>query len=436
MEKYKNKKVLILGLGVNQGGLGAAKYFARCGAKVLVTDLKDERALKSSIGELAEFENIKYTLGSHKFEDIDWADLVIKNQAIKPDNEFIKYAKSKGKTIETDIGIFMSQVSPKQIIGITGSKGKTTTSSLIFYALKSKYGDLVLAGNIGKSVLDALDRINKETMVVLELSSFQLEAFEEHKVSPKYAVITNIFPEHLNYYPAMEDYISAKRIIAKYQGIEDYLFLNKDDGISNGGDFINGLRGKKVYFSGGILPDGFVGRLAGEHNKLSYAAALAVAKVFGVEEDEALSNMNEFEGAEFRLQIVRKANGIRIINDSAATNPDATIQALKTYPSCILICGGMDKNLDYSTLSDAINKNAKAVFFLDGSATDKIKDGIKHRNILRSTYSDLKKLLVDVAVEAKTGDTIVFSPGATSFNLFQNEFDRGRKFNEAIEKVF
>lgn len=436
MEEYRHKKVLILGLGVNQGGLGSAKFFAKCGAKVLVTDLKDERALNSSLKELEGFKNIKYTLGGHKFEDIDWADLIIKNQAIKPENEFIHYAKAKNKVIETDIGIFISKVNPKQIIGVTGSKGKTTTSSLIYYALWEKYSNLVLAGNIGISVLDALDKINKETLVVLELSSFQLEAFEDHKAAPKYAVITNIFPEHLNYYASMENYISAKRIIAKYQGEGDWLFLNKDDEISNSAVFLNGLGGTIIYFSSTDLPEGFKGVLPGEHNKLSYAAALAVSKVLGIGEEEALLNMNEFNGAEFRLQMVKKLDGIKIINDSAATNPDATIQALKTYPSSILICGGMDKNLDYSALSDHIDKYAKSVYFLDGTATDKIKSGIKHFKILRSTYSDLNKLLHDVAVEAQKGDTIVFSPGATSFNLFQNEFDRGHKFNLAVEKSF
>lgn len=441
---YKDKKVLILGLGINEGGLGAARFFAKHGSFVKVTDLKSMERLNPSVDQLKEFGNVEFVLGTHKYEDIDWADLIIKNQAVGNDNPYLIYAQKKGKKIETDVGIFLDQISPERIIGITGSKGKTTTASLIFSAMNGSptrkalgdEGGVILAGNIGKSVLDALDQIDQKTLIILELSSFQLEGFEQHKVSPNIALITNIFPEHLNYYTSMDDYIDAKRIIAKYQTEKDFLFLNKDDAILNSKEFLSGLRAKIEYFSSDDLPADFNPALPGAHNKSGYAGALAVAKHLGVLPLHALEAMNRFEGAEFRLQFVKEFHGIKIYNDSSATNPNATVEALETFPGSILICGGMDKGLEYSVLAGQIEKRAKAVFFLDGDATEKIKQGIKEHRMMRDTYSDLLHLLRDVKKEAEPGDTVIFSPGATSFNLFQNEFDRGRKFNNAINYIF
>lgn len=432
---YKNTKVLILGLGINEGGLGAAKFFARQEAQVIVSDLKNKAELKSSIDRLVEFKNTKFVLGEHRFEDIDWADIIIRNQAITPGNKYFQYALEKGKKIEMDVGIFLENVNCRQIIGITGTKGKTTTASLIYTALGHDR-NVVLAGNIGKSVLDTLDIIDNQTKIVLELSSFQLQAFDEKKLSPHIAVITNIYPDHLNYHQNMDEYINLKKVIGKYQSGEDFLFIPDKDPVLNSKEFQDGLKGQILHFSPDDLPPNFKPVLPGEHNRLNYSAALAVVKKLGLSPNTALMAMKEFKGAEFRLQLVKKWNSIKFFNDSTATNPDSTIQALKTLPSSILICGGMDKGLSYQGLASQIDKSAKAVFFLDGDATNKIKAFMKHSKIVRSVYSDLQQLLKDVKTEAREGDTVIFSPGATSFNLFQNEFDRGRKFNQAIEKIF
>lgn len=436
IKDYKNKKVLILGLGLNEGGVGAARFFAKAGAKVRVTDLKDKKTLKPSLEKLKEYKNIEYVLGTHKKEDIAWADLIIKNQAIISDNEFIAYAKSKNKQVETDIGIFLKFINPKQIIGITGTKGKTTTASFIYEAIKYKYPNTLLAGNIGRSVLDIVELITPNSIVILELSSFQLQTFDEKKVSPHIAVITNIYPDHLNYHKDMHEYIGFKKVIGKYQTADDLIFINADDKTLNTKKFLNGFSGQINYFSPKDLPKDFKLKLPGQHNRSNYAAALKVAKIFSISEEEALANMNKFEGAQFRLQTVYFQNGVRIINDSAATNPDATISALKTYNNALLICGGMDKGLDFTNLAHLIERSAKSVYFIEGDATYKLKEKIKHKNILRSTYNDLVKLLQDVKTEVKKGTIILFSPGATSFNLFQNEFDRGRQFNQAVESVF
>ena len=321
--KFKNTKVLVFGLGVNQGGLGATKFFGKLGAKIRVTDLKTAEQLKTSLDELKDFPDIEYILGGHREEDFDWADLIIKNPAIKPGNKYLEYAKSKNKQIEMDMGIFLQYVLPSQIIGITGTKGKSTTSTLIYEVLKTSHSrSVILAGNIGKSVLDTIEYVNPKTLVVLELSSFQLEAFEQHQVSPKYAVITNIYPDHLNYYQNMEEYILAKKIIAKYQTTENFLFLRKGDKVTNSPDFLKNLKGQINYFSA-----------VGEHNLENMSAALAISNKFGVLQGQALQTMKKFKGVEFRQQLIKEVGRIKIINDTAATNPDAGIQALKTFPN-------------------------------------------------------------------------------------------------------
>ncbi|MBI2334703.1 UDP-N-acetylmuramoyl-L-alanine--D-glutamate ligase [Candidatus Daviesbacteria bacterium] len=416
-------KVLIFGLGLNQGGVGSAIFFAKQKDHVRVTDLKDKIALKPSLNQLKNYA-IEYTLGQHRYEDIDWADLIIKNPAVKPDNPYIQYALKKDKKVETDMGIFLQYVKPSQIIGVTGTKGKSTTASLIYKALKNAAhpGGVKLAGNIGKSVLEATPHIKPDSLVILELSSFQLEAFDNKKISPHWAVITNIYPDHLNYYKNMDEYIEAKKPIVKYQTKDDFLFMRKND------PFIS--KGKKIYFSVDDLPKNFSPKIKGEHNLENLAAALAIVKQLGIQKKEALKIMKNFMGIPFRLELIKTWRRVKIYNDSAATNPEATIQALKTLPNCILICGGVNKNLPYQDLAKAIKKYAKKVFFLEGTATEKI------RQIKDKTYSDLEKLLQDIKSIVKPGDTILFSPAAASFNLFQNEFDRGRKFNAAVEKVF
>ncbi len=433
---HKGQKILILGLGVNQGGLGATKFFARQGDLVRVTDLKTADQLETSLNQLKQFPDIEYVLGGHQTADIDWADLIIRNPAIKPDNNFLLYAQKMGKRVEMDMGIFLECVEPEQLIGITGTKGKSTTASLIYEVLKQAGKKVILAGNIRASVLEMLSKIKPDTSVVLELSSFQLQAFEQHKISPHIAVITNIFPDHLNYHDTMENYITAKRAIAKYQTEDDFLFINAEDKITNQPKFLKSLSGTIKKFSSANLPKTFRPVLPSQHNLANMAAALAVTQQLGIPPIQALSIMQKFPGIDFRLQFIKEVNGIKIYNDSASTNPESTIQALQTLPNSILICGGMNKGLGYIEMAEAIQKYAKAVYFLEGDATDQILSlNTKYQipNTNPHPYNKLEVLLNEVLSNSRPGDTILFSPGATSFNLFQNEFDRGEKFNQAVK---
>lgn len=443
MNSFKDKKILVFGLGLNQGGVGSAKFFAAQKAKVRVTDLKSKEVLQSSIDELKEFPDIEYTLGEHKNEDIDWADLIIKNPAVKPENTYLEYAKSKGKIIETDMGIFLQFVKPSQIVGITGTKGKSTTASLIYEALKvnglQKDQRVVFAGNIGKSVLDTIPEVTPTTLVILEISSFQLEAFEEKKLSPKWAVITNIYPDHLNYYKSMNEYIDAKKIIGKYQTKKDFLFIRKDDEVVDKINFLSGLKAKIIRFSKKDLPRNLFPNLIGEHNLDNIAAVSEVTKTFGMDKKIALNILAKFKSVPFRMELIKEWMGVKIINDTTATGPDSGLQAIHTFPNSILIAGGMNKKMPYESYVEALEKNVKEAFFLEGDSTDLILELLRARRSslrIHGPYSDLEKLLTDVKEITKSGDVILFSPAATSYNLFQNEFDRGRQFNTAVEKIF
>lgn len=451
-KSYKNKKVLIFGLGLNQGGVGSAKYFATQGSNVRVTDLKNADVLNSSVDELKDFPDIEYTLGEHKNEDIVWADLIIKNPSVKPGNKYIEYAKKIKKTVETDMGIFLQNVDPSQIIGITGTKGKSTTASLIFKILIKSLGsklfnpwglNVIFGGNIGTSVLQTIPYINKNSLVVLELSSFQLEAFDKQKVSPKWAVITNIYPDHLNYYSSMAEYTTAKKVIGKYQTKDDFLFIRKGDPMVDQKDFLSEFKGNIIRFSKTDLPKNLHTQLLGKHNLENIAASLSVAKTFGVSEQDILDVISNFTGVPFRLELIKTWQGFKIYNDTTATNPSATIQALKSLGKrIILICGGMNKNMDYKELSEIIDQHTKAVYFLEGDVVDEIICNMQEKLIIEGKFDNLESLLEKLKHDIETNpyfkkdDVILFSPAATSFNLFQNEFDRGRKFNRAVEKIF
>lgn len=435
---YKSKKILILGLGLNEGGVGAARFFVKRGAKVLVTDIKSKEELGPSIDQLKEFPEIKYHLGGHKNEDIEWADLIIRNQAIKPDNPFLKYARELGKQIEMDMGIFLQFADSKKIIGVTGTKGKSTTSSMIYEMLKAGGKKVVFGGNIGKSVLDLIDIIYNDDLIVLELSSFQLEAWDEHQVAPHIAVITNIFPDHLNYYPSFEHYKDSKKLIGKHQTGNDFLIISKNDP-NLSAEFLANLPGKLIFVSPEDLGENFNPKLIGGHNRQNFAAALKVAEILEIDKSQALKALEEFSGVPFRLELIKDWRGIKIYNNTTATGPEPAIESLRALPGCILIAGGMNKGLKYEQFAKAINLYTKSLYLLEGDASteiDSLLQEMKSSKVTTRSYNDLEDLLLDVKAQAKEGDIILFSPGATSFNLFQNEFDRGRKFNEAVEKVF
>jgi len=456
---FSNKKVVIMGLGLHGGGVSAAKFFLNQGAKVLVTDLKTKKELKESLEKLKGLK-IKYVLGKHRKKDFENADLILKNPDVPENSFYLKIAQKNNIPIETDITLFFNY-SKAFIVGITGSKGKSTTSVLIYKFLKSKYSQTYLAGNIGLSPLEIISKArDKNAKVVLELSSFALESLKRIKKSPHLAVITTLFPDHLNRYKSFREYIKAKEIIFKYQKRGDKLVLNYDNPIlrkfkpcfpSNlyyfsfnkkpprPGAFV---KNEKIFFDNekkAIISLNEI-KLKGKHNLSNILAAVSSAKLFKVPSHSIKSVLRLFKGVENRIEKVALIKGIEFYNDTTATVPEAVISALDFFSQIskkkrlILIAGGMDKNLDYRKLSKEIKKKVHFLILLPGSASQKIEKNIKKwkKFFKVSSMEEAVKKAKDLA---QKGDIVLLSPGAASFNLFKNEFHRGELFLKFVNKL-
>lgn len=425
-------KVLIFGLGLNGGGVGSAKFFSRQGAKVTVTDLKTEEALSASLNKLASFPDIEYVLGKHRLADFLASNLIVKNPAIPWDNPFLKKTRAKGIPITTDTILFFNQT-PAPVIGITGTKGKSTTATLLTKLLRKKYSraypelrrKIWLLGNIRESFLNKLPQIKPKDIVVAELSSFQLEDLALIKKSPHIAIITNIFPDHLNRYDSLKDYSQAKANIFLYQNSKDHLIINGNDKFLV--KLIKSAKAQKYFV---------------KNNKMSpleinIALAIQAAKIFKVSKREIDKVIKNFRGVAGRQEIIRKFKNRIFINDTTATNPTAVLVGLKYLNKkyrqpIILIAGGQNKNLDYKKMAQKINKKVKKIILLPGNATEKIK---KYLRIKFLKAGDMQEAVEKAYNISQAGDLILLSPGAASFNLFENEFDRGDQFNQCVKNL-
>lgn len=459
---FQGKRVTIMGLGLHGGGGGVAKFFCEQGADVLVTDLKSKDQLEKSLKKLKRF-NIKYTLGEHKEEDFINTDLIIKNPAVPPASKYLEVAKQNNVEIETDINLFF-KLCKAPIIGITGTKGKSTTATIIYEILRRKNRNVILAGNIGVSPLEFLGKINNYTKVILELSSFELDDITK---SPQIAVITAIYPDHLDRYDSYEKYIESKKLIFKYQKSDYFLVLNYENPQAR--DLARST-GSKVYFfsnnyylrregdrCGCFVEDGKVlfgrevepifnikdFRLFGNNNILNLMAAVTVVKLLNIPNNIIKKAVVKFGGVVNRQQLIAQKRGVRYINDTTATMPDAVIHALRTmkeeFPQSgiILIAGGQDKKLDYKDLVGEIVSKVKKIILLPGTASEKIKkELLLAKAIIRIIpVESMKEAVKFASLEAKRGDIVLLSPAAASFNIFRNEFDRGDQFIQAVRRL-
>lgn len=429
-----------MGLGLLGGGVGVVKFLAKEGAKITVTDLRSKNSLKSSLQELAELKNIRYVLGQHYARDLRRTDLIVKNPGVKPNSPFLLLARKKDIPIVSDIGIFFRRC-PARIIGVTGTRGKSTAAYLIWKFLKTKFRRVHLAGNIQKSVLEILPRIKKDDLVILELSSFQLHDLISEKVSPSIAVITNIFKDHLNWHKDFRDYIGAKSQIFGSQKPTDFLFLDRAEKTVR--KFYKKARSKVTLSTLSRDWTQIVDRNVGQHYRGAAGLAVAVAKHFGVRNLQIKKILKNFKGLPGRQEEIAKINGIYFINDTTSTMPEATVAALDRFflkafhRKIVLIAGGADKNLDFKNLAKVIKKKTGGLILLPGTATEKLKKGLVYQNFgnkIRKANSMIGAVKFAYGL-AQKGDWIILSPGAASFGLFLNEFDRGRKFIEAVKAL-
>ena len=457
MENFRNKKVLIFGLGLNDGGLGMAEFFLEQGSIVTITDGKTEKELEKTLLKLKKYGNqVIYHLGGHIKEDFENNDIIVRNPAIRRDNEWLEIARNAGKKIYMEMALF-HELCPSPIIGITGTRGKSTTTSLINEFLKEKYKERVfLGGNIGKSAIRELSNITKENLVVLEISSFQLDGMGESKISSGTAVVTNMYQDHLNWHVDMNDYIETKKNIFKYQTKEDRLIVNIDNEITK--EFVKEAKGKvttyslkdstadyylsnmKVYEKGNEILEIKELILDGEHNLYNILAAIATVRDFNVETNHILNVLKIFTGVDGRQQLVRELNGIKFYNDTTATSVEAMLAMFdrfgeKNKGKMIMIAGGVDKGLKYEKITPYMNKYLKALVLFEGTASERIFDSIENTNMVYKYFSNMETALKKAYELADNGDMIILCPGGSSFNMFANEFDRGDQFVEQVKKL-
>ena len=463
-EDLKNKRITIMGLGLNQGGLGVARFLAKAGVKILVTDLKTEEELGPSLKKLKGFD-IKYILGRHREEDFINTDMVIQNPAVPHNSKYLKIAQSQGIPIETDLGLFFQLCPSKNIIAVAGTKGKSTVSQLIYHIFKETQKDTILAGNIGISVLDILEKINPQTWVILEISTWQMEGIKDRKFKPHTAVLTNILPDHLDRYSNFEKYAQAEKLIFKYQHPNDNLVVNFDNKETHRAKRETNskvywfsakekikpgcyLENDDLVFQSGEYKMNFAKisdlPLPGPHNMENILAASTVGFIHNIPGEIILKSLKSFPGVPYRLELIREFRRIKFYNDTCATTPEATLAALESFPgqAIILFLGGKDKKLNYENFGIAIgqNKKIKKIILLQHPAYDaslKILSALKkHLDSEKIIQISNLKVGVEIALQqAKANDLILLSPAAASFGMFKNEFDRGDQFNKIVKNL-
>ncbi len=471
----RGTKVLVMGLGVHGGGLGVARWLLRQGAVVTITDMASAEALAGSIASLREAEDecgatVRYVLGEHRAEDFTSHEVLVINPAVRPGSPWVAMARAAGVRVETEMTLFFRRC-PGPILGVTGTKGKTTTALLLAAMLRQEYPDTVAAGNLRVSALAALERITPRTPVVLELSSFQLVGLGEVGLSPRYACVTNLSPDHLDYHGSLAEYVAAKRQIFAHQGPGGIVVVNDalvEYGSAPPSELVS-LLGAAPPADSRVLTFSIdpasaadcrvtvqgqvelVGEelctlsdvaLGGAHNHANVLAAATLARSFGISPASIRAAVRTFNGVEHRLELVREFEGVRYINDTTATNPAAAQAALATVAGpIVLIAGGADKALEFDALAGAIARRVKALVLLAGTATPRLLQALEAaqqataRLPILGPYNDFATAIAAARGQAVAGDAVLLSPGCASFGMFRNEFHRGEEFRHIVQAL-
>jgi UDP-N-acetylmuramoylalanine--D-glutamate ligase len=429
MMDLREKRVTVAGLGRFGGGIEVSRWLVSQGACVLVTDRDPAEKLADSVAKLQGLP-VEFHLGGHQESDFTGCDLVVTSPAIPPMSPFLKAAVGAGVPVSTEIRLFIERC-PATIVGVTGTKGKSTTSTLLHRMLGARYKTW-LGGNIGGSLLSRLPDIGKTDLVVLELSSYMLEHLRPMRWSPHVAVVTMLTQDHIEWHGSPEAYIDAKKNIVRFQRNDDIAVIGEDN--AEAASFATETPGKVIYYG---LRDRkpFELKLAGVHNQLNAQAAFAGAHAVGVTWDEAQGAVRDLVGLPHRLQLVHEARGVRYYNDSIATIPEAAIAALESFPAkrVIQIVGGYDKHLPLGPMCAALTRHAKAALCI-GVTGPAIASAMAQADIptAAAVYQcgDLAtaiKIASQIAVE---GDIVLLSTGCASYDQFVNFEARGDAFTQ------
>ncbi len=456
-KEIKGKRVAVIGFGVSN--IPLVSYLIELNIEICVFDKRTEDKLDQSKFEEYILKGVKFYLGDEYLKNLVGFDYIFRSPSMRPDLPEVVAKVSNGTVLTSEIEMLMN-LCPSKVIGITGSDGKTTTTTLINLILKEEGYNTYLGGNIGIPLFDKIDYMTPDDVIVLELSSFQLMTF---KKSPQIAVCTNIAPNHLDIHKDYDEYINAKKNIFLYQNEDSLAILNYDNEITKG--FESDIKGRVRFFStqnelaNGVIFDETDGniyiyengdkrvvinendiKLIGRHMIEDCCAAVAAVKDM-VSISSIKKVLSTFNGVEHRNELVRVLNGVTWRNDSIGSSPSRTIAGLKSFKDkVILIAGGYDKHLDYSPMSEYLATKVKALILL-GQTSEKIKlaamDGLKVVVVNQNEYPIIECSSLEEAVQkayeiAKDGDTVFFSPASASFDMFKNFEERGNKFKELV----
>ena len=468
--RLAGKKITVMGLGRFGGGAGAARFFAQRGAKVVVTDLAERQTLSESIQNLADLEKITFHLGEHRPEDFTGADAVVVNPAVPPNSSFLALANRSAVPLTAEMNIFF-RLCPAKIIGVTGTNGKSTTTamigSILSAALKGGQGNfrqVFVGGNIGRSLLADVDQIAEGDLVVLELSSFQLEALKVEEMSPQVAVWTNFSANHLDRHKTIRAYRKAKENIYRFQGANDVLIYNADD---SGSEFLpleKQIRSRRMSFSlyessaDAHVADGYLSvrypdgnrvekvlqlddmPVRGEHNIANGLAAACVAAEFNLPPEVIGQGLKAFRSLPHRLELVETIAGVSYYDDSIATTPESSLVGLNSFDRPpIIILGGKDKGAKFDMLLNACIHKSYAVICLGQVRDILLEKLLKLRGAANEPYvlgvDSLEQAVRAAASLAKTGQAVLLSPACASYDMFTNFAHRGQRFAEIVRAL-
>ena len=454
-EYIKNRKVAIIGLGVSN--LPLIDYFHEKKSIVTVFDSREIGEISREIIDKITNYAMEMSLGKGYLNKLKGFDLILRSPSCLPTIPELEEEANRGAIVTTEVELLM-KMCPAQIIGVTGSDGKTTTTTLISEILKKAGYNCYVGGNIGTPLFTKLHEIMPDDKVVLELSSFQLMGME---VSPSISVITNITPNHLNVHKDYEEYIEAKKNIFKYQDRDGITILNYDNEITR--NCSAEVRGKVIFFSskekldnGYIVDDDVIKEcddklrkhivsakeltIRGKHNYENICAAIAATKTL-VDISTAIEVIKTFPGVEHRIEFVKEINGVKWYNDSASSTPSRTISGLNAFDEeIVLIAGGADKNLDYTPVAKPILDKVKTLILM-GQTSGKIFDAVKeeeekeNKEINIYMVNNLSQAVILAKRYSVPGQVVLFSPASTSFDMFKNMYDRGQKFKGIVNKM-
>lgn len=432
LKKLENKKICFLGLGIENYAL--LQYLLKKKIKAEFTVCDSRKKIQN---QYKLPKKVKLNLGENYDNNLGYFDIVFRVAGYPLFSDEIKKAKEYKTIISSPIKFFFDLCPSKNIIGVTGTKGKGTTSSLIYEILKADKKKVYFGGNIGYPVFGFLEKIKKNDWVVLELSSFQLE--DLHK-SPHISIITNFTKEHLapadpnnpNYHRSFVDYWKAKSNIFKYHGKNDWLIVNPRLKNRVSKYFVNS---RLMFFEKSSLES----QLIGEHNKENIGAAVLVAKILRIKKSIVEKAVKKFNGLEHRDEFIRELEGVRYYDSSFATTPETTIIDMKSFSEpIVLIAGGADKGSDFSALAREMKKRVKFLVLIDGEGSTRIKKSLNNINFSKKKMAPAYNMGQAVKIahsQAKSGDVVLLSPGCASFGVFKNYKERGELFKLKVKSL-